>query len=114
MILGDTWRGSEGTNCIVAIKGPVVKHYFVRDAEEAHEKARALSQAGHDMYFAPSTIDTAPVEHLQQTTNPAAGRLYTGRSQEAVATVGAFWLDIDCGEGAPYPSWKHGLLALLA
>lgn len=113
MLIGDTWRESNGARCIVSIKGRVVKHHFVEGATEAEATAQRLSRAGADVFFAPARFDPAEVERLRATINPATGRHFTGRSQQAVATVGAFWVDLDCGPGTAYPKWLHGLLALI-
>jgi|SRR5690625_1895016 len=112
-LVHDLWNGSTDYKFIIAVAGKRIKHIKVSSADQAAEAARTLSENKVDVYFAPSAFDPDAVRRLQNTTNPRTGRRFTGRAQEAVASVGGFWLDIDCGEGTPYKSWLHGLVALL-
>jgi hypothetical protein len=40
---------------------------------------------------------------------------YSGKARKAAeaSTIAALWIDIDCGNNKPYPTWKEGLTALL-
>jgi hypothetical protein len=59
------------------------------------EVAKVLSDHGHDAYWAISQ--------------------YSGDSRKTAeaSSIAALWIDIDCGNSKPYPTWRDGLLALL-
>jgi hypothetical protein len=96
MVVAEAWGASNDHKAIVSIKDRQVKHFYVSDAAKAAEAAKLLSDAGHDVYFAPATFDTK------------------ARKQDNAAGVRAMWVDVDCGEGKPYADWKRGLLTLLS
>lgn len=95
-LLIDLWGATPGDKCILTSKDGHVKPHFVRTLGEAETLLAGLSErAGLEIYFTPGVF----------------------KSQRRTATnllgMGAFFLDVDCGEGKPYKNWQEGLLALL-
>ena len=86
---------SEGLYCSFTAMGKYPKQRHHQTVEELANEVLADSQAGHNTYFAISAFHTDE-----------------SREQANVRVVKTFALDIDCGEGKPYPSWKEGLLVL--
>src|SRR5690625_7150093 len=111
-LVHDLWNGSTDYKFIIAVAGKRIKHIKVSSADQAAEAARTISENKVDVYFAPTAFDPDAVRRLQNTTNHRTGRRFTGRAQEAVASVGCFWLDIDCREGTTYKSLLHRLVTM--
>jgi len=86
---------SEGLYCSFTVVGKYPKQCHHQTIEELANEVLAQSQAGHNTYFAVSSFLTDE-----------------SREQVNVRAIKTFALDIDCGEGKPYPSWKEGLLVL--
>jgi hypothetical protein len=86
---------SEGLYCSFTVVGKYPKQCHHQTIEELANEVLAQSQAGHNTYFAVSSFLTDD-----------------SREQVNVRAIKTFALDIDCGEGKPYPSWKEGLLVL--
>lgn len=68
---------------------------FFRTVEELAKAVTGLDQRGDNTYFAVSAFAEK-----------------TNRKQENVRATKVFALDVDCGDGKPFPSWKQGLVAL--
>jgi hypothetical protein len=85
----------EGQRCVIAIsQGEPPRQRFFATNEEAAQAALHISKAGRNAFFGCATFNGN-----------------SRRAEDAVA-VKSFWLDIDCGEGKPYPTWRAGLAAL--
>lgn len=94
-LLADLWQDQPGRKCILAISSGGVKPLFVSGLEDAARVIDALRDKPVEVYFAPGMFND--------------GR----RTADNLLGIGSFFLDIDCGEGKPYATWKHGLLALV-
>ena len=93
-----TVLSTEGWYCIVGLKKTgLPKQLFVQTLEEAEKEIDTLLQKQYDVYFA-----CAKYENHQT------------RTTDNVKAIRAFWLDIDCGEGKPYPDQADGVTALMA
>lgn len=68
---------------------------FFRTVEELAKAVTGLDQRGDNTYFAISSFAEKG-----------------SRKQENVCATKVFALDVDCGDGKPFPSWKQGLVAL--
>lgn len=87
---------TEGLYCVVGLKkSSTPKQLFLHAIEEVEKEANELLNKHYDVYFACAKYDT-----------------HKTRSADNVKSVQAFWLDIDCGEGKPYPTQADGLTAL--
>lgn len=73
-----------------------LRQRFHETQEDLAEYLLARSAAGDNIYYAVAAF------------NNKQG----GRKQENVRVTKAFYVDIDCGEGKPYPSQREGLAAL--
>lgn len=74
--------------------GKPAKQRFFTDIGSLAAALLAASTDGHNIYFATATFREAG-----------------NRRATNVEALQSFYLDIDCGEGKPYASWKEGLLA---
>lgn len=95
-MLSALWKG-EGKKFVVAIKKSKVQHIPVPSAGKAEKVARLLSAHQYDTYWAMAQFKTTK-----------------SRKTQNVASISSLWVDLDCDKDKPYPSWKKGLLALLA
>ena len=88
---------SEGHYCIVGLKDKVSPQQAFYDVWEDVESAiQNLLEGDFNVYFACASFANS-------------GK----RTQENAAYMKSFWLDLDCGEGKPYPSQTDALEALL-
>mgnify|MGYP007005220636 FL=1 len=86
-----------GGNYVVGRKHPDgIEHRFLTDAAAAAAFALQASAEGHTVYYACASF--GPKDGGRKATNAIAAQ--------------ALWLDIDCGEGKPYPTKRAGLEAL--
>lgn len=76
-----------GFYCVAKQFGDGFQHFFHNTVEDALQRAKILDNAGHTVYIAQSSFSTI-----------------TSRKQSNVEKVRSLWLDLDCGEGKPYPS----------
>jgi len=92
-----TVLGDDGFYCIYAIRKKDGKHVqkFYSSIDSINDSALNFDHEGYDAYFGLGTF----VED-------------TNRKAENVSQMRAFFLDIDCGEGKPYPDKAHGIHAL--
>jgi len=86
---------SAGFYVTTAINPDGRRQGFFATIEELAKAVIALDQRGNNTYFAVSAF----VEK-------------GSRKQENVRATKLVALDVDCGEGKPYPTWKEGLVAL--
>lgn len=84
------WKGVPGRKCMVAMQAGRVKSITWDSDVETFISAHAQM----DLFFAP------------------AGFGADKRSADQALGAGAFWLDIDCGEGKPYPDQEAGAQAI--
>lgn len=94
-MLQSIWSG-DGIKFVVGIKGRKVRQIAVPDAREARDKAKQLSAEGYDAYWAMAEFDS------------------NSRKADHVKHIKALWIDLDCGEGKPYPDPSSALEALIA
>ena len=97
--------GDEGYYCIVGIQKIVdedgkekskVRPKFYTSVEAAAEAAHNFDVEGFDSYYTPATFEDSN----------------KGRKAENALQVKALFLDLDCGEGKPYPTQSDALRAL--
>lgn len=81
-------------NAIVTIANGNVKHYWYDSRADALQAGQKFNKQGVDVYWAMATFGSK------------------SRKADAVEALSSFWLDIDCGEGKPYPTKQAGLDAL--
>jgi len=87
---------AEGVYVKTVIDGRVKQTYH--DTVDALYAGIATSRlAGENVYYAVAAFNDN-----------------TSRKQDNVRALKSFFLDIDCGEGKPYATWRDGLLALSA
>ena len=86
---------SEGFFVTTVINPDGNKQGFFSTVEELAKAVVGLDQRGNNTYFAISSY----VEK-------------GSRKQDNVRATKVLTLDVDCGEGKPFPSWKEGLKAL--
>jgi len=84
---------SRGTYCGFTLTGK--RNRFFSDIADLVNELLAIDQRGQDTYFAISSFSD---DSSRRNTNVEAVRVIT--------------IDVDCGEGKPYASWKEGLKAL--
>ena len=88
-----------GVYCLVALKKEGrPKQTFVNSIEEVVEQAEGIVTSGYDAYFALATFADSK----------------EGRTSINAVELRAFFLDIDCGVGKPYPTQADGILAVKA
>lgn len=79
--------------CVIGARG--TKHGWFPDVDKLASVAGGLSKQGENVYYAVASFD---------------GQKH--RRHENVQRLKALYLDIDCGDGKPYPDWKEGVKAL--
>lgn len=90
-----TVLGQEGAYCVAGIKDGAISQRFYKTIEEVEKAAIQLDQSGYDAYFALATFNDT-----------------SSRRSENVATLKTLFLDLDCGEGKPYPTQMEAIKAL--
>jgi len=85
---------SAGFYVTTVINPDGLRQGFFSTVEELAKAVVASDQRGNNTYFAVSTF-------------AEKGK----RTQENVRATKLFALDVDCGDGKPFPSWKEGLAA---
>ena len=85
---------TQGNICVVGIKGDVVRPKFYDDLDGALNQIEAFDKEENNAFFGVGTFE--------------------GYQRKAASCIfqRAFFVDVDCGEGKPYPSWEDGLTAL--
>lgn len=81
---------------VVINDGEPPRQGFIDKLENLSDVVQRLSARGDNTYFAVATFESKQ----------------GGRKQTNVHGLKALFLDVDCGEGKPYPSWREGLVAL--
>lgn len=94
MLLDDIWGETSNHRALISIRNGVVKHYWPTSAQVADMAAQRLDGLGADVYF-------------------SVGAFSEKSRKAALASQGAMFLDIDCGEGKDYPTKTEALLAIL-
>lgn len=94
MLLDDIWGETSNHRALVVIKDGVVKHGWPANTQAAVDVAKKLDEQGADVYF-------------------SVGAFSEKARKAALASQGAMFLDIDCGEGKDYPSKRLALFAIL-
>ena len=89
-----TVLGGDGHYCVVGIKDGKTVQKFYDSVPALAQTAADLDSNGYDTYFALSTFADAK------------------RKASNVVQVKALFLDLDCGEGKPYPTQHDALIAL--
>lgn len=92
----------EGLYCLFAARahdGLRAQQLFT-SLEDMHETAQQLDEQGYDVYFATGTFR----EKLKK----------GARAASNVQLMRSFFIDLDCGEGKPFPSQQTALAALRA
>ena len=88
----------EGYYCVVGLKDGVSPQQSFYDTWEGIETGiRDLLEGDFNVYFACSSFSNSE-----------------RRTQENAMYMKSFWLDLDCGEGKPYPNQADALKALLS
>lgn len=85
---------TQGNICIVGIKGDTVRPRFFEDLDSATAHMEALDKEDFNTFFAVGTFEGMR------------------RKADACILMRAFFVDLDCGENKPYPTWEDGLIAL--
>jgi hypothetical protein len=85
---------TEGVYCRFTLPGK--SNRFFGSITELVDAVHSADQRGQDAYFAVSTFVD---DSSRKNTNVAATKVVV--------------VDVDCGDGKPFPSWKEGLKALL-
>jgi len=86
---------SSGPYCVVGIKNKQVTQTFVNNIDELIARGEALKDEGTNAYFALASFKDA-----------------SGRQASNTESLRSLFLDIDCGEGKPYPDKIAGGVAL--
>lgn len=90
----ETILPTTGKYCVVGIHAGKVRQRFVDTPADIDAAATILDSAGADAYFALATFND------------------TSRKAEHAQSMRSFFVDIDCGEGKPYPDAPTGAKAL--
>ena len=92
----DAVLSTEGSYCVVGLKkSGVPKQLFLQTITEVEEESSALLKKKYDVYFACAKYEGNKT-----------------RTTDNVKVLRAFWLDIDCGVGKPYPEQTDGAVAI--
>jgi hypothetical protein len=91
-----TVLGDEGHYCVLGLKDKARKQTFYNSIDSLIDAATELDNDGFNAYFALATFKEAE-----------------NRTSENVLQLRALFLDLDCGEGKPYPTKTEALAALL-
>lgn len=86
----------DGIFVAAEIAGGKMRHRFVHRADDVATLSLATSRRGYDAYYGISSFN------VEQ------------RRKADVRQTKALIIDVDCGEGKPYPDWKEGLKATAA
>lgn len=89
---------ADGCFAIVGIKDKDVKQQLVETREEADALIDQYVRWQRNVFFGVAKFD-----------DPEGGRY-----KDNVLALRSLWMDIDCGEGKPYPDQREGFLALKA
>jgi hypothetical protein len=92
----ETILPTTGKYCVVGIHNGKVRQRFVDTPADVEAAATTLDGAGVDAYFALATFNE------------------TSRKAEHAVAMRSLFVDIDCGEGKPYPDAAAGAIALSA
>jgi len=84
---------TEGTYCRFTLSGK--RNKFLGDLAEVVSEVQALDQRGQDAYFAISSFKDG-----------------SSRRNVNVLATKVITIDVDCGDGKPFATWKQGLKAL--
>ncbi len=84
-----------GPYCVVGISDNAVKQTFHHTLDEIEERKEELVRAGTNAYFALASFNED-----------------TTRSADNARELRAFFVDIDCGEGKPYPTQDDAIETL--
>lgn len=87
---------SVGVYCVLSLRGERRRQTFHSTIEELAQKLQEESNRGANAYYAVASYKDD-----------------SSRKQSNVEAHKLFAVDIDCGVGKPYATWKDGLLALL-
>lgn len=111
-----------GLKCVaMALPQGGFRHFFYADLADALAQVEALDRQGQTVYLAQATFDAEKIREAQEHNASLPANLTQEerqklrkkqRSQENSAVLKNFFLDIDCGEGKPYPSQKDAVVAL--
>ncbi len=94
----ETVLPSQGHRCVTALLAKGGSETFKADNDEAARVIAKCDRNGLPTYFACASYSGTQ----------------TRRSAADVVAVKAFWVDVDCGAGKPYPNQAAGLLAMKA
>jgi hypothetical protein len=85
---------TQGNICVVGIKNELVRPKFAENIDEAMKHMAAFDEGDYNTFFALGT--------------------FQGYQRKAVACIAmrAFFIDLDCGKGKPFPSWEDALIKL--
>lgn len=85
---------TQGNICVVGIKDGAVRPKFFEYLSEAIDQITLFDRGDFNTFFAVGTFE--------------------GYQRKAASCIfmRSFFVDIDCGEGKPYPTWEDGLIAL--
>lgn len=86
----------QGYYSVITISEDGPRQRFAETVDDAAAVMQRLSARGENVYYAVSSFRDA-----------------TSRKQKNVLLTKALYLDIDCGPGKPFASWREGLVALL-
>ena len=87
----------DGFYCVVGLKNGIPNQKFFGTLDSVVESASNLELDGQDVFFALGTFVEA-----------------NDRSADNLKYLKAFFLDLDCGEGKPYPTKAEAIVALKA
>ena len=87
----------DGFYCVVGLKNGIPNQKFFGTLDSVIESASNLELDGQDVFFALGTFVEA-----------------NNRSADNLKYLKAFFLDLDCGEGKPYPTKAEAIVALKA
>ena len=87
--------GEDGLYCSWAFRGPKIVQTLHETIDEVIAQANRLDRDGFNTFFALATFKTNQ-----------------SREAENAKQLRAFFLDIDCGEGKPFPTQAEGIKAL--
>ena len=85
---------TQGNVCVVGIKGDVVRPKFYDNIPAAIVQMETLDKEDFNVFFAVGTFEGMR------------------RKADACIFMRSFFVDLDCGESKPYPTWEDGLIAL--
>lgn len=86
---------TQGNICVVGIKGEIVRPKFFDNIPDAMTQMAKLDGDDFNTFFALGTFEGMK------------------RRADACIFMRSFFVDLDCGENKPYPTWEDGLIALM-